>query len=98
MRTFAIGLLASVAVLSMAACVNVHGLHRADTGKGYVDGYYDDFYGPFDVGYWGRDGVFIYRGADRQFRRDVGRHFRSDGFDGSHSFHTPDGRKMNHGR
>jgi hypothetical protein len=39
------------------------------------DGYYDDYYGPFDDGYWGDGGAFCYlHGADG-FRRDEGNHF-----------------------
>ncbi len=105
MKSLAIGLLAGAAILSMAACADSNGPRRGDAGynhveashDSYVDGYYDDFYGPFDVGYWGNDGVFMYRGGDKQFHRDNDGHFRRQaGGAGFHNFHNPDGHGMDH--
>jgi hypothetical protein len=53
-----------------------------------VDGYYN-FYGPLDTGYWGADGVCLYRGADHQFHRDDAGHFRKDAAQGYHTVRTP---------
>ena len=84
-------LTATVAVLGggLSACGG-GGYHFA--GGGY-DAYYDDFYGPYVDGYWGDDGVFMYRhergGA---FTRDEGHHFHrsaANGFHGVHAGHAP---------
>src|SRR5579871_2309183 len=77
--------LAAIAALtlSLAACETYY-------AYGYVDGYYDDFYGPWYDGYWGPGDVFFYRTGPRDhFHRDDGGHFRhmtSGG--GFHSFHA----------
>jgi hypothetical protein len=88
MKAFVKIALAAAAALSMTACADGYRYHPAGYAAGdYVDGYYDDFYGPFDTGYWGSDDVFMYRGADHQFHRDDAGHFRHAGGDGYHSFH-----------
>jgi hypothetical protein len=51
------------------------------------DGFYDDFYGPFDDGCWADDGVFWYRGRDHQYHRDIGGHFSHAGAAGTHPVH-----------
>jgi len=57
----------------------------ASVATGY-DGYYDDFYGPFDNGYWAPDGFFHFAiVGHRGFRRDDGHHFRHEAANGFHS-------------
>jgi predicted small secreted protein len=51
------------------------------------DGFYDDFYGPFDDGCWGDDGGFWYRGHDGNYHRDHGGHFSHTVGGGMHSVH-----------
>ncbi len=107
MKTLAAITFAAVTAFSLTACEDMYGHHDDHHDRiaqaGFVDGYYDDFYGPFDAGYWGDDGVFVYRGSDRQFHRDDGGHFRRDGATGFHTMHGPEarpdgaGRGMDHG-
>jgi hypothetical protein len=70
------------------------GGHYFGGGGGY-DAYYDDFYGPYVDGYWGDDGVFMFRHErNGEFARDEPHHFRRDtasGFHGIHSGHAPAG-------
>jgi hypothetical protein len=80
---------AAVAAFSLAACDTYGPRPGPYASVGFVDGYYDDYYGPFDAGYWGDDGVFWYRGGDHQFHRDDAGHFRRDNAQGFHSFHSP---------
>jgi hypothetical protein len=88
MKILAIAAFAAVSAISLSAC-ETYGPHDGGyASAGYVDGYYDDFYGPFDAGYWGDDGVFWYRGADHQFHRDGAGHFRREANAGFHSFHS----------
>jgi hypothetical protein len=93
MKAFVKIVLAASAVLSMTACAGGYGYghHGGYASNDFVDGYYDDFYGPFDTGYWGPDDVFMYRGGDHQFHRDEGGHFRHGGGQGFHTFHGPRG-------
>ena len=51
------------------------------------DGYYDDYYGPFNDGYWAGDGYFYFADRDGHFRRDDGRHFRRGTAQGFHPVH-----------
>jgi hypothetical protein len=91
MKKLATVALAAAAAVSMTACADMYGHHDryAYAGDGvYADGYYDDFYGPVDTGYWGDDGVFMYRGADQQYHRDDSGHFRKQTAQGYHSVHT----------
>ena len=82
-------------MLSMAACADTSGPHRGYASYSYVDGYYDNHYGAFDAGYWGDDGVFMYRGSDHQFHRDTDGHFRRQaGGAEFHIFHNRDGHDM----
>jgi hypothetical protein len=55
------------------------------------DGYYDDFYGPFDDGYWGGDGFFYFSDGRGGFRRDDGNHFRHEAGGGFHGIHSHPG-------
>ncbi|HEX4184071.1 MAG TPA: hypothetical protein VHY34_12515 [Caulobacteraceae bacterium] len=73
----------------LAACA-----YGGGPGGGYgvadvdYDGYYDDFYGPFDDGYWGPDNYFYFSsGGDHHFRRDEGQHFRHESTQGFHPIH-----------
>ncbi|HZZ88634.1 MAG TPA: hypothetical protein VFE13_09915 [Caulobacteraceae bacterium] len=80
---------AAAASMALAACEDTYFHHPAPNTAGYVDGYYDDFYGPFQDGYWGAGGVFYYRtsrGGD--WRRDDGRHFTHDAGHGFNAFHV----------
>jgi hypothetical protein len=88
-----IGLAAAVAATSLlSGCYD----QNYGGGPGYgpgplaladCGGFYDDFYGPFDDGCWGDDGVFWYRGRDHAFHRDNGGHFRHAGGPGMHEVH-----------
>lgn len=52
-------------------------------GGTYSEGYYDNYYGPVNRGYWADDGYFYYRThRDRVYIRDESRHFRRDHHDG----------------
>lgn len=102
LKTFTSVALVAAAALSMTACADMDGHHdhfaHADSYAGvYADGYYDDFYGPVDTGYWGDDGAFMYRGADQQFHRDDAGHFRKDAAQGYHTVHTHATRPGNGG-
>ncbi len=74
---------AASAVALIAGCANPGNVASA----GY-DGYYDDYYGPFDYGYWGDDGFFYYSDGAGGFRRDDGNHFRHGAAEGFHGIHT----------
>jgi hypothetical protein len=84
--------LAGSAILFTAGCA-VHGdavasgVESPYAGYAY-DGFYDDFYGPFDDGYWGTDGFFYFSDGHGGFRRDDEHHFRHEGADGFHGIHT----------
>jgi hypothetical protein len=88
MKTFAITLAAATAALSLAACASgPHG--PGPYAYGYVDGYYDDAYGPWYDGYWGPDDYFYYRGnANDTYHRDDAHHFSHQAAQGSHTFHA----------
>jgi hypothetical protein len=88
MKTLAALAIAAATTLGMAGC-QTYDHHDHYAAGAYIDGYYDDFYGPFDAGYWGDDGVFMYRGADHQFHRDDAGHFRKDAATGYHPAHVP---------
>jgi hypothetical protein len=52
------------------------------------DAYYDGFYGPIYDGYWGDDGMFLYRtGEGGQWRRGDATHFRHDTATGFNHIH-----------
>ena len=76
-------LIAACAALALSACATGYGHDRYG-----FNAYYDDFYGPYGDGYWGRDGGFWYRrGPHDHYVRDSGNHFRrgpSNGFHGVH--------------
>ncbi len=90
MKSLTILAAAAAAAMTLSAC-EMYGHHGPDyaVSGGYIDGYYDDAYGPIDGGYWGDDGVFMYRGADHQFHHDDGGHFRKDAAQGYHTAHVP---------
>ena len=85
----------AAATTLLAGCAS-GGYGERVTAVGY-DGFYDDFYGPFNGGYWDNDGFFYYRDG-RGFHRDAARHFRRDAAPGFHEFHgRPDrGRDRDH--
>jgi hypothetical protein len=73
--------LATAAAITLGGCED-HGYAAVGVGvdAGPValadcDGFYDDFYGPFDDGCWAADGVFWFRDRDGHYHRDVGHHF-----------------------
>ena len=82
-----------VPVVFVAALTSI-GLSACETSYvpyayGHADGYYDNFYGPFAMGYWGADGVFQYRRfKDFAYLADQGQHFRRDFASGYRPFHT----------
>lgn len=73
----------AASALALAACSDGGGYY---TTAAIGNTYYDDFYGPFNAGYWGLDGAFYYRDGHRRarFLRDDGYHFRRDAADGFH--------------
>jgi hypothetical protein len=74
-------LLVVFAALTLSACAT--GYYGPYGGGGLA--YYDDYYGPFDDGYWGRDGFFYYRnGHHGAFIRDESRHFQHGPVAGFH--------------
>ena len=93
-------LTAAVSAIGLAACEDTYdngygyGYGSSSYGYGpygyaYVDGYYDNFYGPFYEGYWGPDAYFYYRTAPSSgFIRDDEHHFRRDSVSGYHPFHA----------
>jgi len=91
MKALAPIIFAAVAALSLTACADYDGYsYGYGPSYGYGDyggGYYDGFYGPIDGGYWGGDGVFMYRDNDGRFHRDVDGHFRRHFHEGFHAFH-----------
>jgi hypothetical protein len=80
-------LLAAAGVLALSGCAEGY----YDGGYGFGGGgvaYYDDFYGPFYDGYWGRDNTYYYRnGRHGAWTRDEGRHFRRGPDQGYHGVH-----------
>ena len=68
-----------LALALLAGCATRQRVDVGFRGGAVYDGYYDGYYGAFDDGYWGNDGYFWYRGRDRAWHRDEGRHFRHDG-------------------
>ncbi|THD58628.1 hypothetical protein [Phenylobacterium sp.] len=78
----------------LAGCAS-DGHHYFGGGGGGYDAYYDDFYGPYVDGYWGDDGVFMFRHErGGEFARDESHHFRRDtasGFHGVRAGHAPAG-------
>jgi hypothetical protein len=80
-------LLSACAALALSACAS---------GPGYYgggDAYYDDFYGPYYDGYWGRDGAFWFSDGHGHMRRDEGGHFSREhpGGGGFHGVHAHSG-------
>jgi hypothetical protein len=90
---------AAVAAASLGACAATY--HGPGPYAGaYVDGYYDDAYGPFYDGYWGDGDAFYYRsGPTDGWHRDGGHHFRHDAGPGApyHTFHARAGRAPDRG-
>ncbi len=83
------GLAALTAGALLAGCAGTYyggGYGGPVAAVGY-DGYYDDYYGPFDDGYWGADGGFYYRGSDHSYHRDTGGHFSRQAANGMHPVH-----------
>lgn len=85
-RKFAVPTL--LACLALAGCASMNG-HRRPTPL-HVSGPYDDYYGKFVDGYWGRDGGFWYVNDSNAWRRDSGGHFARD--DKGGSFHLVHGK------
>ena len=78
------------AAIGLAACESDFHHHGPYAGVevGYVDGYYDDAYGPVYDGYWGDGDVFYYRASpDSEFRRDDAHHFSRGAGNGFHHMH-----------
>jgi len=89
---------AAAAAISLSACMDMdHHHHGGPYAGAYIDGYYDDAYGPVYDGYWGDGDVFYYRAsADGEFRRDDAHHFRHDAGNGFHSMHMRAGHAAHH--
>lgn len=91
-------LLALLGALPLAACAG--GYYGGPAGPGPIayDGYYDDYYGQIDDGYWGDGDVFYYRPHGHgRYVPDRAHHFRHDmgggqpmgGFHPMHGMMTP---------
>ncbi len=52
--------------------------------------YYDGYYGTYIGGYWASDGHFYYLDRTRNYRRDDGRHFRRQRFQGGQEVRAED--------
>lgn len=81
---------ATAAAALVTGCADEH--YGAGYGPGPIalatcDGFYDDFYGPFDDGCWADDGGFWYRGRDGGYHRDTGGHFSHSASSGMHPIH-----------
>jgi len=89
MKMFAAIAFAAVTAMSLAACETTYGHHGgAAVSADFVDGYYDDAYGPWYDGYWGPDDSFYYRANETDtFHRDDAGHVRRDAAQGYHTFH-----------
>lgn len=69
---------ALLAAAPLAACAEGY---YGPQGPGPIayDGFYDDYYGPINDGYWGDGGVFYYRSDPHgRFVADRDGHFRHD--------------------
>jgi hypothetical protein len=81
-------LLGAGAALMLAGCASAD---YGGGGGGMVgyDGFYDNYYGPIDAGYWGDGDVFFYRAhAHGHFIRDTGGHFRHEAMTGFNPMHV----------
>ena len=86
MKTLAAIALAAATAFSVTACADMNDHHDHYAAGAYIDGYYDDFYGPVDDGYWGVDGGYYYRHG-HEWSRDTGSHFRHEAGQGFHPMH-----------
>jgi hypothetical protein len=69
-------LIAAGCALALSACATGPGYGYGGGSLAY-NAYYDDAYGPYYDGYWGRDGGFWYSsGRGAPYLRDGGEHFR----------------------
>jgi hypothetical protein len=81
-------LIVAAAALALSACASGY-YGGGDLG---YNAYYDDAYGPYNDGYWGRDGAFWYSARPHgPYLRDGGAHFRHGAFDGGHGVHGSGG-------
>ncbi len=85
MKTVSLLACGAVAAALLGGCASGYGEGATSVGFGY-DGFYDDYYGPFNNGYWDHDNFFYADGHGR-WQRDSGNHFRHDAAPGFHSFH-----------
>jgi hypothetical protein len=81
-KRLAIAIFGATAALTLGACAGNYG-----GGYASSDVWYDNFYGPYDAGYWDGD-VFVFRDHDGHFTRDAGRHFRHERFASARGFHS----------
>jgi hypothetical protein len=81
---------AAIAAL-LSACASDDGRHHHHAyvvGGIDYDGFYDDYYGPIQDGYWGTDNYFYYQdGPGHPYRRDEGGHVRHEAAGGFHAIH-----------
>ncbi|ESQ86072.1 hypothetical protein AEAC466_02470 [Asticcacaulis sp. AC466] len=87
------------ASIGLSGCAGYYGGY--DRGY-YTDGYdvyYDNYYGDVRDGYWNNDGWYYYRDArSHDYRRDDGRHFRRDAYNGYRQWKMYDRRDRGHER
>ncbi len=68
---------AGMGVLAAGCAARTDGYGYVANGP-YYDGYYDDYYGPVEEGFWGPDGYFYYGDHDHNFHRGEPAHFRRE--------------------
>ncbi len=90
------GACALALLLAAAGCAD-YGPHDRMAMAGGYDGYYDDFYGPYNDGYWGGDGYFYYSDHPGHFNRDEAHHFRRDAASGFHGVRAHPAPPAGHG-
>jgi len=81
---------AAAVALLLAGCADMGGYgHRNYAAMSIdYDGYYDNYYGPINDGYWGSDGVFWYSNArGHGYQRDDAHHVRRDSATGFSTLH-----------
>jgi hypothetical protein len=70
--------------LAMVAALLTVGSAGVAAAASYYDAYYDGAYGPFNDGYWGKDGKFWYStdSSNTVWKSDSGQHFQHDAASG----------------
>jgi hypothetical protein len=84
-------------LIALGAALALGGCASYGYDSGGFNAYYDDAYGPFYDGYWGRDHNFWYStGRGRPYVRDEGHHFGHAPGGGMHGVHGSRGMFHRH--